>query len=66
RVKARLAEPALAARIKRMDRLFNIVVVLLACAYVAVQGVRLAEPRWMPLWAFVIAMVLLRSSLVGY
>lgn len=66
RVKARLTEPALAARIKRMDRLFNIVVALLAAAYVAVQGVRLVEPRWMPLWLFVIAMVLLRSSLVGY
>jgi hypothetical protein len=66
RVKARLAEPALAARIKRMDTLFNVVVVLLAIGYFAVQGVRLAEPRWMPLWAFVIAMVLLRSSLVGY
>ncbi|BCI89148.1 hypothetical protein NIIDMKKI_43540 [Mycobacterium kansasii] len=66
RVKARLAEPVLAARIKRMDRLFNIVVALLAAGYLAVQAVRLAEPRWMPLWAFVIAMVLLRSSLVGY
>jgi hypothetical protein len=66
RVKARLAEPALATRIKRMDTLFNVVVVLLAIGYFAVQGLRLAESRWMPLWAFVIAMVLLRSSLVGY
>lgn len=66
RVKARLTEPGLAARIKRMDRLFNIVVAMLAVGYFAVQGVRLLEPKWMPLWAFVIAMVLLRSSLVGY
>ncbi|GAB3020370.1 membrane protein [Mycobacterium bourgelatii] len=66
RVKARLKEPALAARIKRMDRLFNLVVAMLAVSYFAVQAVRLVEPRWMPLWAFVIAMVLLRSSLVGY
>jgi fatty acid desaturase len=65
-VKARLKEPALAARIKRMDTLFNIVVVVLAIGYFAVQGVRLAEPRWMPLPAFVIAMVLLRSSLAGF
>ncbi len=57
RVKARLNEPAMAARIKRMDRLFNIVVALLAIAYFAVQGVRLAEPGWMPLPVFVIAMV---------
>lgn len=66
RVKARIEEPTLAARIKRMDRLFNFVVAMLAIAYFAVQGIRLAEPGWMPLWAFVIAMVLLRSSLVGY
>ncbi|ORB69034.1 hypothetical protein BST45_11050 [Mycobacterium shinjukuense] len=66
RVKARLDEPALAVRIKRMDTLFNVVVVVLAVAYVAVQGVRLAESRWMPLPAFVIAMVLLRNSLAGF
>ncbi|WP_085981855.1 fatty acid desaturase [Mycobacterium liflandii] len=66
RVKARLNEPALAARIKRMDRLFNIVVALLAVAYFAVQGLRLLDTRWMPLPAFVIAMVLLRSSLAGF
>lgn len=65
-VKGRLGEPELAARIRRMDRLFNVVVAILAIAYFAVQGVRLVEPRWLPLWAFVIAMVLLRSSLVGY
>ncbi len=65
-VKARLNEPALAARIKRMDTLFNIVVVLLVIAYFAVQGVRLAQPGWMPLPLFVIAMVVLRSSLAGY
>ncbi|BDB43150.1 cytochrome b5 domain-containing protein [Mycobacterium kiyosense] len=66
RVKARLTEPALAARIKLMDRLFNVVAVLLAIGYFGVQGLRLVEPRWMPLWAFVFAMVVLRSSLVGY
>ncbi|AHJ50403.1 desaturase-related protein [Mycobacterium tuberculosis BT1] len=66
RVKARLAEPALAARIKRMDTLFNAIVAVLAVGYFAVQGVRLVEPSWMPLWAFVIAMVLLRSSLAGF
>ncbi|MBW0016909.1 MAG: fatty acid desaturase [Mycobacterium sp.] len=66
RVKARVAEPAMVARLKRMDVYFNIVVVLLVIGYFAVQGVRLAEPRWMPLWAFVIAMVVLRSSLAGF
>ena len=48
RVKVRLKDPQLAARINKMDKLFNIVVVGLAVAYLAVQGVRLAEPHWMP------------------
>lgn len=66
RVKARLRQPQLAARIKKMDRLFNIVVAGLAVAYVAVQAMRLAAPQWMPLPLFIIAMVLLRCSLAGF
>ncbi len=66
RVKARLRQPQLAARIKKMDRLFNIVVAGLAVAYVAVQGTRLGAPHWMPLPLFVTAMVLLRCSLAGF
>jgi fatty acid desaturase len=66
RMKARLREPQLAKHIKKMDTIFNIVVGLLAVAYFAVQGLRLAEPGWMPLPVFVIAMVLLRSSLAGF
>ncbi len=66
RVKARLKEPQLVARIKRMDTIFNIVVGLLLIAYFAVQGLRLVLLAWMPLPAFVIAMVLLRSSLVSF
>jgi fatty acid desaturase len=66
KVKARLKEPALAGRIKKMDTIFNIVVGMLVVAYFAVQGLRLAQPGWMPLWIFVIAMVVLRSSLVGF
>ncbi|MGW5574568.1 cytochrome b5 domain-containing protein [Nocardia thailandica] len=65
-VKARLKEPELAARIKRMDRIFDITVAILAVAYFAVQGLRLVQPGWMPLPVFVIAMVLLRSSLAGF
>ncbi len=66
RVKARLRDRQLAARIKRMDTIFNIVVGLLGIAYFAIQGLRLGAPGWMPLPLFVIAMVLLRSSLVGF
>lgn len=66
RVKARLNDPALAARIRRMDTCFNVVVVLLVIAYVVVQGLRLGAPAWMPLPLFVIGMVLLRSSLAGF
>ncbi|MGW5919217.1 fatty acid desaturase [Nocardia fluminea] len=66
KVKARLKEPELAARLKRMDRAFNIVVGVLIFAYFAVQALRLYDTSWMPLPAFVIAMVLLRSSLAGF
>ncbi|GGK34986.1 fatty acid desaturase [Nocardia camponoti] len=66
KVKARIKEPELAAKLKRMDRAFDIVVVLLVLAYFAVQGLRLYNTSWMPLPAFVIAMVLLRSSLAGF
>ena len=66
RVRARLNEPALAVRLKRMDVLFNIVAALLLIGYFAAQGLRLAQPAWMPLPLFVIAMVVLRSSLVGF
>jgi len=65
-VKKRIQEPALAARIKKMDKIFNVVVGMLVIAYFGVQALRLAEPNWMPLPAFVIAMVLLRSSLAGF
>lgn len=66
KVKARLKDPEVAARMKRMDRIFDLVVIVLAIAYFAVQGVRLAEPSWLPLPVFVLAMVLLRSSLAGF
>ncbi len=66
RVKARLRDPQLVARIKKMDKIFNVVVAVLAVAYLAVQGLRLAEPGWMPLPLFAIAMVVLRCSLAGF
>jgi fatty acid desaturase len=65
-IKARIQEPVLAARIKKMDKIFNVVVGVLIVAYFGVQALRLAEPSWMPLPAFVIAMVLLRSGLAGF
>nr|WP_306439042.1 fatty acid desaturase [Mycolicibacterium brumae] len=66
RVKARLREPAMAARVKRMDRWFNVVAALLLVAYFGVQALRLGVPAWMPLPLFVIAMVTLRSCIAGY
>ncbi|GAD86300.1 fatty acid desaturase [Nocardia asteroides] len=66
KIKARIKEPELAARLKRMDRVFDIVVAFLIFAYFAVQGLRLWDTSWMPLPVFVIAMVLLRSSLAGF
>ncbi|MEV5838881.1 cytochrome b5 domain-containing protein [Nocardia sp. NPDC052112] len=66
KVKARLREPELAARLRRMDTIFNLVVAVLAVAYFAVQGLRLFERSWMPLPVFIVLMVLLRSSLAGF
>ncbi|MFE7720980.1 fatty acid desaturase [Nocardia rhizosphaerihabitans] len=66
KVKARIKEPELSARLKRMDRAFDIVVAVLIFLYFAVQGLRLWDTSWMPLPVFVIAMVLLRSSLAGF
>ncbi len=66
KVKARLKEPELAARLRRMDTIFDIVVAALAVAYFAVQGLRLFERSWMPLPVFVVLMLLLRSSLAGF
>ncbi|MBF6215274.1 fatty acid desaturase [Nocardia puris] len=66
KVKARLKEPAMAAKLKRMDRLFDVVAVLMVIAYFAVQGLRLSVPAWMPLPLFVFLMVVLRSSLAGF
>ena len=65
-MRARLQEPVLAARIKRMDTLFNVIVWMLAVAYVAVQGLRLGIPAWMLLPIFMVAMVVLRSSLAAF
>ncbi|MEU5096168.1 cytochrome b5 domain-containing protein [Streptomyces sp. NPDC020996] len=66
KVKARLKQREMAARIRRMDRYFNITVAILAVLYFAVQGLRLFERSWMPLPVFVIAMVLLRSAMAGF
>lgn len=66
RVKARLQDPVLTARIKKMDKIFNVAVVTLVITYFGVQALRLAEPNWIPLPTFVIAMVVLRSSLAGF
>lgn len=64
-VRSRVAEPEMARRIKRMDRIFDVVAVVLVLAYVAVIGLRLWDTSWMPLLAFVPLMVVLRSSLAG-
>ena len=66
KIKARVQEPALAARIKKMDKIFNVVVALMVVAYFGVQALRLVEPGWMPLPAFVVAMVVLRSCMAGF
>lgn len=65
-IKKRLRAPEIRARLRRLDMWFTVVAAALLVGYVAVQALRLFERSWMPLWAFVILMVLLRSSLAGY
>ena len=65
-IKKRLRGKDIQAKLKRLDRWFNIVAAVLFIAYFAVQGLRLYDTSWMPLPAFVILMVILRSSLAGF
>ncbi|MGJ3248170.1 MAG: cytochrome b5 domain-containing protein [Elainellaceae cyanobacterium] len=65
RIRARLNEPAAKAAIARMDKLFDLAMIMLAIAYVLVQFLRLATPQAIPIYLFVPIMVALRISLSG-
>lgn len=65
RIRERLNEPKIKAKIARMDFLFDAVTIALCAIYILAQGLRLALPEYMPLWCFVPLMVALRISLAG-
>ena len=64
-IRSRLKDPAIKAKIARMDALFDITAGVLVALYVAVQVLRLGADQWMPLYLFAPLMAMLRISLSG-
>lgn len=65
RIKTRLNQPAMKAKVAQMDFLFDVVSITLFVAYILVQVLRLSFAQYMPLYAFVPLMAMLRISLSG-
>lgn len=65
KIKERLNTPEIKAKIKQMDFWFNMVSVVLFISYIALQGVYLELPTYLPLYIFTPLMVILRISLAG-
>jgi hypothetical protein len=64
-IRARLKEPAIKAKLDRMDALFDITTICLGCLYIVVQWLRLEFAEYMPIYVFVPLMAALRISLSG-
>jgi hypothetical protein len=65
RIKSRLNQPAMKAKIAQMDFLFDVVSISLFVTYILVQVLRLSFAQYMPIYAFVPLMAILRISLSG-
>ena len=65
KVKEKLAEPAIQAKIAQMDLLFDAISVILFITYFAVQWVYLDFRQYLPFYLFVPLMAILRTSLSG-
>lgn len=65
RIRERLNEPTIKAKIARMDSLFDAVSIGLCIVYVLTQLLRLSLPQYMPLYLFAPLMAALRISLAG-
>ncbi|MBD1868508.1 cytochrome b5 domain-containing protein [Cyanobacteria bacterium FACHB-471] len=65
RIRTRLNQPEMKAKIARMDTLFDVTTVVLAIAYILVQVLRLTAPQFMPVYLFAPIMMALRISLAG-
>lgn len=65
KIRSRLKEPAIKAKIERLDFIFDIITVGLGCLYILVQWLRLESVEYMPIYLFVPLMTVLRISLSG-
>jgi Cytochrome b5-like Heme/Steroid binding domain len=65
KIRSRLKEPAIKAKLDRMDTLFDITTICLGCLYILVQWLRLEFAEYMPIYLFVPLMAALRISLSG-
>ncbi|PSB23175.1 hypothetical protein C7B76_00945 [filamentous cyanobacterium CCP2] len=65
RIRDRLKVPEMKAKIARMDFLFDLTTAVLLVLYIAIQGLRLGTPEWMPIYPFAGLMAMFRISLSG-
>jgi hypothetical protein len=65
RIRTRLKEPEMQAKVDRMDRLFDAVSVAIFTIYIFTQWLRLTHVEYMPIYLFVPLMAILRISLSG-
>ncbi len=65
RIKKRLKEPEMQAKVERMDALFDAIAIGLFGLYVFTQWLRLSHAEYLPIYLFVPLMAILRTSLAG-
>lgn len=65
KIRARLKEPVLKAKIKQMDRIFDLTTISIGLIYILVQWMRLDNAQHMPIYLFAPLMAALRISLSG-
>lgn len=65
KIRSRLREPAIEAKIARLDLLFDLTTIGLGCLYILIQWLRLEFTQYLPIYLFVPLMAILRISLSG-
>jgi hypothetical protein len=65
KIRSRLKESRIKAKIERMDLIFDLTTICLGCLYFLVQWLRLDFVQYMPIWLFAPLMAALRISLSG-
>jgi hypothetical protein len=65
KIRARLQDPTIKAKIEQLDTVFDLVTLCLGCLYILVQWLRLEFAEYLPIYIFVPLMAILRISLSG-